>query len=113
VKRLFAILFSLLLVWVQAVAAAPVPATGAERASCACCKCDKVCCCVTPTSPDTAPATATPVRAGVQNELSILASPSVAWTLPATEPQILSPPASSPLTATGVPLFTRHCALLI
>jgi hypothetical protein len=113
VKRLTAILFSLLLIWMQTVVGAQPPVRGAESTECACSNCGKACCCVTPSSPDSAPAPATPVRAGVQNELSILAPISVAWALPAIEQQISSLSVSSSPTATGVPLFTRHCALLI
>jgi hypothetical protein len=113
VKRLSAILLSLLLVWMQAVVGAQTPVSGVTPATCTCCDCGRTDCCVTSSSPDSAPAPAAPVRAGVQIELSILAPTSVAWTLPATEPHILSLSASSPLTAMGVPLFTRDCALLI
>jgi hypothetical protein len=106
-------LFSLLLVWMQTVVGAQSTVRSAESTECICSNCGKACCCVTPSSPDSAPAPATPVRAGVQTELTMLASTSVAWTQPATEPQVPSLSASSPLTAMGVPLFTRHCALLI
>jgi len=113
VKQFSTILLSLLFVWMQAVVAAQAPVGGVKRATCSCCNCGGTDCCVTPSSPDTAPAPAAPVRTGVQNELSILSPISVAWTLPVAEPQISSPSVSSSQVATGVPLFTRHCALLI
>jgi hypothetical protein len=113
VKRLSAILFSVLLVWMQTVVSTQPTVLSTESTECMCSNCGKTCCCVTPFSPDSAPAPATPVRAGVQTELTMLAATLVAWTLPATEPQVPSLSASPPLTAMGVPLFTRHCALLI
>jgi hypothetical protein len=112
-KRLFAILFSLLLVWMQAVAATQAPISGVKRAVCTCCDCGRTDCCVTPTSVPAAPTPAAPIRTGVQNELGLFAPASVAWTLPAVEVQVFSPAAFSPLTTADVPLFTRHCALLI
>ncbi|MEK7707805.1 MAG: hypothetical protein AAB380_07400, partial [Verrucomicrobiota bacterium] len=79
----------------------------------ACCGCGQTDCCVTPASSDSQPGTATPVPASFQNQLSIFAPAALAWTLPGVAAQTFSPAASASLTATGVPLFTRHCARLI
>jgi hypothetical protein len=113
VKRLFAILFSLLLVWAQAFASTTPVVVSGDSAACGCIECGAMCCCVTPSTPDSQPAPAAPVRAGTQNELSICSPTLVAWTLPACEAHVLSSVSSLPSTAMGVPLFTRHCALLI
>ena len=102
-----------MLVWMQAVLADQAPVNGVTGAVCTCCDCGGTDCCVTPSSSAPQPTPTTPARTGVQNEVSFFAPASVAWTLPVTEARISSPSASSSLIATGVPLFTRHCALLI
>src|ERR1051325_1702944 len=114
-KRLSAILLSLLLMGTQAVLVAQPPTNAGTRSACKCCDCGKVNCCVTPTHPGSAPAPAAPVRANTQNELSAFTLTLVAWTLPAAARQQISIPSisSSSRLATGVPLFTRHCALLV
>jgi hypothetical protein len=113
VKRLFAILCSLLFVWTQAVAARQTLPASAGRAARACCCCNQTDCCVTPSSPDSQPGTATAVPASFQNQLAILASAALAWTLPGVAAQTFSPAISALLTATGVPLYTRHCARML
>ena len=112
-KRLSAILFSLLLVWTQAVLAAHPTADNGSRAACKCCDCGSKSCCAKPPAPESSPSPAAPIRATSQNELSPLALTFVAWTVPAIEPQISDPAVSFSRFVTGVPLFTRHCALLV
>jgi hypothetical protein len=114
VKRLRAILFCLLLVWMQAMVAAPGVLSGTERVACACCDCGKADCCVTKSPPTpAAPAPLAPVRADSQNQLSLHYTTATAWTLPDAGSRVVAPSASSPLTAARVPLFARDCARLI
>jgi len=113
VKQFLAILLSLLFVWTQAVAARQTLPASAGRAARAGCGCDQKDCCVTPSSPDSQPGTATPVPASFQNQLSILAPTAPAWTLPGVAAQTFSPAVSASLTVAHVPLYTRHCARLL
>ena len=111
-KRAAAIVLSLMFLWLQAISSAQtsfVP-TKAVRA---CCGCNQMDCCVTPTAtdPESVPVTIVPGRS--QTNLSIPAPTLVAWTLPITAPAAISASASAPLPAPGVPFFTRHCARLI
>ncbi|MCU0782600.1 MAG: hypothetical protein MUF81_00855 [Verrucomicrobia bacterium] len=112
-KQFSAILFSLLFVWMQTVAARQTFPASAGCAAGAGCGCGQKDCCVTPSSPDSQPGTATPVPASFQNQLSIPAPAALAWTLPGVEAQTFSPVISPSLTVPGVPLFTRHCAPLV
>jgi hypothetical protein len=114
VKRLSAILFSVLLVWAQLV---PAQAS-ADGAKPAVASCDKPCChancCMAGSSSNSQPAPAVPAqKTGAQNQISFLASAVVAWTLPENPANLISSTVASPLTATGVPLYERHCALLL
>jgi len=110
VRKAPAILFSLLLAWTQvAVGMQSAPNRQTARPSC-CCDCR---CCVTPASPSSTPAPVAPARASDQNQLSIPSLAAPAWSLPGVEAQIFSSFTPSSLTATGVPLYTRHCALLV
>ena len=111
-KRLSAIVLSLLLFWVQVfVMAEPVQA--GTPAKCSCCTCKKTDCCVTQSSTDSAPLPAATVQAGSQNLNSLSLTTSVAWILPRGEADFSSADDSALLLAARVPLFRRDCALLI
>jgi hypothetical protein len=114
VKRLPAILFSVLLVWMQ-VASAPVLASAVcvkpAMGNCADC-CDRIACCAKPTS-NPQPAPAVPAQSNTQNQISLLAPAIVAWTLPENPANAISSVTTSPLTAAGTPLYARNCVLLL
>lgn len=111
-KRLAAIALSLLLVWVQVFVLAQ-PAGAAAPTACRCCECEQMDCCVAENASTTQPLAAVPVPTAQLN-FNLFALPvSPAWLLPPGELDILSAISVLPLPATRVPLFTRHCALLI
>jgi hypothetical protein len=110
-KRTAAIILSLMFTGLQVMSSVPIfsSATQASR----CCGCKKHECCVAGSNPDAQPLPAAPAPANPQHELSLLPAVAVAWTLPLSDyPSAISADRLSPL-ATAVPLFTRHCALLI
>ena len=111
-KRPAAIVLSLILIWIQAVAAVRTT-SAAPPAMCGCCACKKMECCVAQSTPGSQPLPAAPAPVPAQQQhysavLSVLA----AWVLPAAPSQISSSD-NAPLLALSVPIFTRHCALLI
>jgi hypothetical protein len=114
VKKPLAILFSLLLVWAQVIFSAPVPDTTVLNTTCTCCACGGTGCCLSESSSSAStPPPAPPVRASYENGVSFSATTSVAWTLPMLDAEEASPSAIGLLKSVRVPLFTRHCALLI
>jgi hypothetical protein len=110
-KRAAAIVLSLMFVWLQALASAPMSFRPAPE-GCACCDCKRNCCVKAATPAAQLPA-ATSVVPSSQNSFSLFAPTLVTWALPVTTPLQISPSASAPLPVPTVPLFTRHCALLI
>jgi hypothetical protein len=116
-KRAAAFILSLTVIWLQLMASAqtlsgsPTPAAEPE---CGCCVQKEVCrcCCVAPAEPDAKPLAAIPVVASATFDFSLLLPKQVAWLLPASAPTIVTSPDCSSLSPV-VPLFTRHCALLI
>ena len=111
-KRLSAIVLSLLLFWVQVfVMAQPLKADA--PAKCTCCACKKSNCCVTQSSTDPAPLPSAAPQTGSQNLNSFSITASIAWVLPRGEADFSSADNSWPQRAARVPLFRRDCALLI
>jgi hypothetical protein len=116
-KRAAAFILSLTVIWLQMMASAQTlsgaHASGVEP-KCDCCVQKEVCrcCCVAPAEPDAKPLPAIPAVASAIFDFSLLLPKQVAWLLPASAPAIVTSPDSSPLSP-AVPLFTRHCALLI
>lgn len=111
-KRAAAIVLSLMFLWLQAMSSAQTSFLPAKPV-CACCDCKQMDCCVTPATPDPQSLPVTVAPTASQNNLSVPVSTLVACTLPVTALTQISVPASAPLPALGVPLFTRHCARLI
>ena len=111
-KRLSAIVLSLLLLWVQASLVAQ-PVCAQAPAQCNCCRCDKGDCCVAKSPVDAAPLPAATVPAASQDLGLFSPTAPLVWLLPRGEAEDFLSAASSPLSAARVPLFTRHCALLI
>jgi len=117
VKRLFAILFSVLLAWMPFL-----PAPAAASALPACPKhtpgnavCDASCgmagCCVKKPDSNSQPAPAIPAQ--TSNQISLLFSATVIWTLPENESGSFSSTATSSLTMASAPLYARNCARLL
>jgi len=108
---MLAIVCSLLLAGMPVILA-QAPAAGVVRVAHACCHCGKACC-TAPASPASQPVPATPVPAPSQIQLLTLAPAALLWTLPDMPAADFSASVSSPVTATGAPLYARHCAFLI
>jgi hypothetical protein len=110
-KRVAAIVLSLMFVWLQAVSSAQTTFLPAP-AGCRCCDC-KANCCVSAATPATQPPATIPAAGSFPSDFSLFAPALVTWTLPVTVPSPFSSSDSAPLPALAVPLFTRHCAMLI
>jgi hypothetical protein len=118
VKRLFAILFSLLLVWIPF---APVPAAASVLPTCPQHMAGKTCnascgmagCCVKKPDSNSQPAPAIPARTSSQNQISLLAPAIAAWTSPANPSNSISSVTALPLMAKDAPLYARNCTRLI
>jgi hypothetical protein len=115
VKQLTAILFSVLVVWMQ-VAPAPGSASPAcvkpAMGNCADC-CNHMACCATKPASNSQPAPAVPTQSNIQNQISLLAPSVVAWTLPQNSAGSISSITLSPLLAMAAPLYERNCARLL
>jgi hypothetical protein len=109
-KSALAILFSLSLVWGQAVAQT-MPSC-AERTTCACCNCGKACC-VGKQAARSEPLSAAPQSSTQQNQTLFLVLANRTFVIFDTTPSEVFLPFSSPLMASAVPLFQQNCALLI
>ena len=110
-KRLFPILFGLLLVWAQLLAAS-VPVAPARPAH-ACCHCGgKMNCCAAPSS-GSRQMPAVPANAGAQKLLSISAPGIVVLALPENRAGLICSASRLSLRPTGAPLYVRDCARLI
>lgn len=110
-KQLSAILFGLLLVWAQLLAA-PMPRASAQPVR-ACCHCGgKMSCCSTPSS-GSQPMPAVPSNAGPQKQFSISAPAIVAGILPENQVGLICPASRLSLMPDSAPLYARHCARLI
>jgi len=111
-KRTVAIILSLTVIWLQVLASAQTLSNPTPAQSCGCCTSKQACCCVEQSAPDAAPVPAAPASSHAALDLTAVLPKLLAWTLPATAPaKVSSFDRSSSLLA--VPLFTRHCALLI
>lgn len=111
-KRVAAIVLSLIFVWLQTLPSAPAISLPAPQV-CACCDCQQMNCCVSETTPETPPPAALPAPSGIQPDWSVFTPTLVAWILPAANRSDISSSDAAPQPAPAVPLFTRHCARLI
>jgi hypothetical protein len=116
-KRLVAILFSVLLLGAQF---APAPAAALASPCCSMMSsdtCAKMCgqcdCCGVHSSTDSKSAPAVPAQSRAQNQISFLTFALVAWTLPENQAPSFSPAAAPVLTVATAPLFERDCARLL
>ena len=109
-KRPVAIVLSLILIWIQAVAA--VQTTSAPSVEkCGCCTPQKTCCCVEQSKSEAIPLAAAPASSNASIDFTALVPKLLVWTLPATARAISSTESSA--LSLAVSLFQRHCALLI
>ena len=109
-KSALAILFSLSLVWGQAVA--QTTGSVAERATRACCDCGKACC-VGKQAAQPEPLSAAPQSSAQQSQVLVLVLANRAFVTFDTPPSQIFPSYASLLKASAVPLFQQNCALLI
>jgi hypothetical protein len=114
VKRLTAILFSVLLVWMQ-VAPAPAAAPACAKATMANCAdcCKGMACCTTKPVSDPQPAPAMPASANSQNQISLLAPGLVIWNLPSVPAGLIASVPVPLSKMSGAPLYTRNCSRLL
>jgi len=116
-KKLSAILFSVLLVCMQTTPLSAVALTSpccqkVTTDTCAA-SCGDADCCVAHPSPDSKPAPTVPAQFNAQNQVSLLAPMIMAWALPENPANAISSITVLPLMATSVPLYERNCALLL
>ena len=116
-KRAAAFILSLTMIWLQVMTSAQTLSSArtlSTEPACGCCSQKEICrcCCVAPATPNAIPLPVTPVSTNATIDFTAVLAKVIAWTLPATSPAIVSftDRSASPL---AVPLFTRHCALLI
>jgi hypothetical protein len=109
----WAIICGLVLIAAPMLAAQPDPACVKQAIRDCCQACGNMSCCAAQpgSSPQSVPANST--RTGTQIEFAVALSPVLIATVAAVESHPNSFSASAPLTATGVPLYTRNCALLL
>jgi len=112
-KRAAAFLLSLTVIWLQVLASAQTLSTPTPEQPCPCCVAKKSCCCVEESAPSPAPLPATPVTVSAQFDFTAVLGKVIVWTLPTAAPAIVSSSVSASASSLAVPLFTRHCALLI
>jgi hypothetical protein len=111
VKQLSAILFGVLLVWAQLLAAPALPACAQQPAH-ACCHCGgKMSCCASPSGSQPVPAV--PANAGPQKQLSISAPAIAAAALPGNRAGLVCSASRLSSMPDGAPLYARDCARLI
>jgi hypothetical protein len=113
VKVFTAILFSLLLALtpfapLQAASTCPP----AKRMACCTASCHMACCAHQNGDSNSVPAVPSQ-KNGAPNQVSLLALAVVLWTLPEQPDSLISSADASPQTTTGMPLYARHCALLL
>ena len=70
-------------------------------------------CCKANSSPDSQSKPAVPAPTGNPNQLSLLVSSALIWTLPANLADSISSHSTPSAMAAGAPLFARDCARLI
>jgi len=70
-------------------------------------------CCKVKSSPDSQSKPAVPAPMGNQNQLSLLASSALIWTLPSNPADSISSHSTPSVMTAGAPLYSRDCARLI
>jgi hypothetical protein len=70
-------------------------------------------CCKVNSSPNSQSKPAVPAQTGNQNQLSLLASSALIWTLPPNPKDSISSHSTPSVMTSGAPLYSRDCARLI
>jgi hypothetical protein len=70
-------------------------------------------CCAARNSNSPSAPTVPPQKTDVQNQVSLLTLAFLMWSLPEYPADSISSSKVSPLMATGMPLYARHCVLLL
>jgi hypothetical protein len=112
VKQLSAILFGVLLVWMQiaplSAVASPSPRCQKVAMNTCAASCGDADCCVAHPAPDSKSAPAVPAQSNAQNQVLLLAPMIMAWALPENPANAISSITVLPSTVTGVPLYERN-----
>lgn len=115
-KRLFSIMFSLMLVWLPF---APMSASASAASVTVCTKCVSVdccmpnCCAAKPVqSPQPTPAVPTQGN-GSQIQISFITFAAMLWSRPENSAHPTASPFLLPASAVSAPLYERNCTLLI
>jgi hypothetical protein len=112
VKTTWAIICSLVLAGTPFLLA-QTPSSCAKQVRACCQRGVEMPCCKAKSSPDSQSKPAVPAPTGNQNQLSLLASSALIWSLPANPADSISSH-STPFSMTaGTPLYARDCARLI
>lgn len=117
-KRLIVILLGMLLlgqeiVPLSAVTSKPAPCcvkVTMDDCAASCGSCD---CCVSHPSQNSKPSPAVPTQSRIQNQILLLSSAMVIWTLPENKAPSFAPAERTPLTDAIAPLYAKNCALLL
>jgi len=110
-KRIAAIILSLIFLGLQVMLSTPSSFSVTQTGKC--CGCKKHNCCVTRNPPDAHPLPAAPAPTVLQYDVSLLPLTAIAWRLPGAATSFIAAVDSPSFLATNVPLFTRHCSFLI
>ena len=111
-KMILAMVCSLLLIGTLFLPAQTPPPCAKQVRAC-CQHGGEMPCCKAKSSPDSQSKPAVPPQAGNQNQLSLLASSALIWTLPAHPADLISSHSTPSSMSVGAPLYARDCAWLI
>jgi hypothetical protein len=112
VKTTWAIICSLVLAGTPFLPA-QTPTSCVKQVRACCQRGGEMPCCKAQSSPDSQSKPAIPSQTGNPNQLSLLATSALIWTLPANPADSISSHFISSVMTTGAPLYARDCALLI
>jgi hypothetical protein len=115
VKLLSAILFSVLVGWMQISSATALASSVCVKPDMGNCAdaCGQMDCCAAKPASHPQPAPAVPAQSSTQNQISLLAPPVIAWNLPQSPASLVSSTSASTLLAVAAPLYARNCSLLL
>ena len=111
-KTTWAIICSLVLVGTPFLLA-QTPTSCVKQVRACCQRGVEMSCCKANSSPDSQSKPAVPAQTGSQNQLSLLASSALIWTLPSNPVDSISSHSTPSSMTPGAPLYARDCARLI
>lgn len=111
-KRFVAFILSLLFVGLQFTALSRTIEPNRSPKVCSCCDCKRTDCCVSERTSSAPQPVDLPAPDHAATDLLLSAPKSLTWSLPAA-PAFSSQSSTLLSSSLAVPLFTRHCALLI